>query len=90
MSHSGMSNYAMFSQGVQGRGNSKMVSASVCQLAGQVRSRYDSFVSERWNSQYQHVINLSPAVPTTGSPKTIHVLSSVCDSGLADCKHRVS
>ena len=62
-----------------GRGTSIMVSITVCQ-AGRPGLSITGFVCFRKVEFYQHVIDLSPPVPTTGSPKTIHVLTCLCDN----------
>ena len=59
-----------------GRGNSIMVSISVCR-AGRPGSSPVWSTCFRKVGFYQNVINLSPPVPMTGSPKATH-LSCLC------------
>ena len=56
-----------------------MVSVFVCQ-AGRPGSSPVQSVYFRNVEFYQYVIDLSPSVPTTGSPKAAHVLSFSCDN----------
>ena len=78
-----------------GRRNSKMVSVSVCQ-AGHPGSSLARSICFRKVEFYQHVIDLSPPVLTTGSTKAVHLLSCLCNNAckrsLAICRkigHRV-
>ena len=59
-------------------GNGIMISVSVCQ-EGHPGSSPARFVCFRKVEFHQCVFNLSPPVPTTGSPKAVHVLSCLCD-----------
>ena len=62
-----------------------MVSVSVCQM-DRPGSRPARSVCFRKVGFYQHVINLSPPVPTTGSAKAAHVLC-LCDNA---CKRSLA
>ena len=62
-----------------GWGNSIMVNFFVCQ-AGRPGSSPAQSICFRKVEFFQSVINLSPPVSTTGSPKPIHVLSCLCDT----------
>ena len=48
--------------------------------AVQVRVRLDLFVFQGKVEFYQNVVDLSPPVPITGSPKAVHMLSCLCDN----------
>ena len=66
--------------------NSIMVSLSISQ-AGRPGSSLAQSVYFRKVEVCLNVINLSPPVPTTGSPKAVHVLSCLCDNA---CKRSPS
>ena len=71
-----------------GRGNSIVVSISVCQ-AGHPGSSPARSVCFRKVGFYHCVINLFPPVPMTGSKKAIHVLclcNNACKRSLAICR----
>ena len=79
---------------IEFRGNSTMVSISVCQ-AGRPGSNSVQSACFRKEEFFQNVMNLSPPVLTTGSPKAVHVLSCLCDNACKIslaiwCKSRVS
>ena len=71
---------------LRGQGNSIMVSASVCQ-SGRPGSRPVQFACFRRVVCYQNVINLSPPVGKTGSPKTAPVLLCLCNNA---CKRSLA
>ena len=73
------------------RGNSIVVSISVCQVGRPGSSPVQSACFRKVVC-YQNVIYLSPPVPTTDSPKSVHVLLCLCNNAckrsLAICKSR--
>ena len=71
---------------MQGQGNSVMVSVSVCQV-GRLGSSPVWSACFRKVVYYQWVMNLSPPVPTTGSPKAVHVLLCLCNNA---CKRSLA
>ena len=71
---------------LHGVGNSGMVSVFVCH-AGHPGLRPAQSICFRKVECYQNVINFSSPVPTTGSPKAIHVLSCLCDNA---CKRSLA
>ena len=78
----------------RGWGNSIMVSIFICHV-GHSGSKPVWSICFRKVKCYQNVINFSPPVPTTGSPKAVHVLSclydNACKRSLAIChKSRAS
>ena len=53
-----------------------MVIISICQTGSSLAQS----ICFRKVEFYQHIINLSPLVLRTGSPKTVHVFSCLCDN----------
>ena len=70
----------------RGRGNSTVVSVSLCQ-AGHPGSRPARSACFRKVEFYQAAIDLFPPMLTTGSTKAIHVSSCLCDNA---CKRSLA
>ena len=71
---------------IVGRGNSTVVSVSVCE-AGRPCLRSAQSACLRKLKFYQGAINLFPPVLTTSSTKAVHMLSCLCDNA---CKRSLA
>ena len=66
------------------QGKCIMVGVSICQVGRPDSSPVQSACFRKVVC-YQNVKNLSPPVPTTGSPKAIHVVLCLCKRSLVIC-----